>query len=476
MDALNWLGLALLAALALGAAGHALLNKSDSRSALGWVAICLTFPLAGPTLYILFGVNRVRRSASKMRREIDALSGIESYQPPLQRSVIINPTVLHRSFQRLERIGRNVLGTDLVGGNCVEPLLNGDEAYPLMLRAVEEAESSVYLTTYILDTDETGQKLIDALARAAARGVEVRVLVDGVGEKYSWPLASRLLREKGVTTALFIPPSLFPPNLHMNMRNHRKILVVDGTLAFTGGMNISQKHVIGSSPPWPVSDMHFIVRGPVVAQLQDTFVDDWLFTTKERLHPPVTVSEPAGDCLCRTVVDGPNLHEDNLKTLISGIMSAATSSIKIMTPYFMPPGAFLSALHSARHRGVNVEIILPARNNLPFVHWATSHILDELLRSGITVAYQPAPFCHTKLMLVDGCYVHLGSANMDNRSLRLNFELTLEVLDQHLTESLTRHFDTLMKSSRPVTRQELAARSLPIRLRDAFFWLFSPYL
>jgi cardiolipin synthase len=125
---------------------------------------------------------------------------------------------------------------------------------------------------------------------------------------------------------------------------------------------------------------------------------------------------------------------------------------------------------------VNVEIILPARNNLFFVHWATRHILEGLLQSGITVAYQPAPFCHTKLMLVDGCYVHLGSANMDNRSLRLNFELTLEVLDQHLAESLTHHFDTLMKSSRPVTRQELAARSLPARLRDAFFWLFSPYL
>jgi cardiolipin synthase len=222
--------------------------------------------------------------------------------------------------------------------------------------------------------------------------------------------------------------------------------------------------------------MHFVVRGPVVAQLQDTFVDDWLFTTRECLHPPVTATEPAGDCLCRTVVDGPNLHEDNLKALITGIVSAATSSIKIMTPYFMPPGTFLSALRSARLRGVNVEIILPARNNLPFVHWATSHILGDLLRCGVTVAYQPPPFCHTKLMLVDGCYVHLGSANMDNRSLRLNFELTLEVLDQHLAERLTRHFDTVMASSRPVRQQELAALSLPARLRNAFFWLFSPYL
>jgi cardiolipin synthase len=119
---------------------------------------------------------------------------------------------------------------------------------------------------------------------------------------------------------------------------------------------------------------------------------------------------------------------------------------------------------------------LPGRNNLPFVHWATNHILDDLLRTGLHIAFQPAPFCHTKLMLVDGCYVHLGSANLDCRSLRLNFELTLEVFDQFLAETLTRHFDTVMSKSRPVTRQELANRSLPVRLRDAFFWLFTPYL
>ncbi|MBU4526039.1 MAG: cardiolipin synthase [Desulfomicrobium sp.] len=476
MHVLNWLGLVLLAVLALGAAGHALLRKSDSRSALGWVAVCLTFPLAGPILYILFGVNRVRRSASRMRKEVDALS---ENRPPASASypsAAVNPTVLHHAFQRLERVGRNILGAELVGGNCVEPLFNGDEAYPAMLRAMDEARHSIYLATYILDTDTQGLRFIDALARAVQRGVEVRVLIDGVGEKYSWPHASRLLKKKGVPTRLFIPPHLFPPNLHLNLRNHRKILVVDGRLGFTGGMNISQKHVLGARPLWPVTDLHFIVRGPVANLLQDTFVDDWFFATKERLEPPVLFTEPTGDCLCRTVVDGPNFAEDYLMTLLTGIISASTSSIKIMTPYFLPPRTLLSALTSARYRGVNVEILLPGRNNLPFVHWATRHILEDLLRAGIKISFQPAPFCHTKLMLVDGCYVHLGSANLDSRSLRLNFELTLEVLDQHLAIQLTRHFNSIMAKSRPVTRQELQGRSLPARLRDAFFWLFSPYL
>ncbi len=476
MHVLNWLGLTLLAALALGAAGHALLRKSDSRSALGWVAVCLTFPLAGPILYILFGVNRVKRSASRMRREVDELSANTPSSIPSYPNAAINPTLLHHSFQRLERVGRNILGTELVGGNCVEPLFNGDEAYPVMLRAMEEASQSIYLATYILDTDTLGLKFIDALARAAHRGVDVRVLIDGVGEKYSWPRASRLLAKKGVSTALFITPRLFPPNLHFNLRNHRKILVVDGSLGFTGGMNISQKHVLGAKPAWPVTDLHFIVHGPVANLLQDTFVDDWFFATKERIRPPVLSTEPTGDCLCRTVADGPNFEEDYLETLLTTIISTATSSIRIMTPYFLPPHTFLSALKSARYRGVKVEILLPGRNNIPFVHWASMHILEDLLRSGISIAFQAAPFCHTKLMLVDGCYVLLGSANLDSRSLRLNFELTLEVLDQHLAIQLTRHFDSILAKSRPVTRQELSGRSLPVRLRDAFFWLFSPYL
>lgn len=477
MDILNWLGFILATALGLGAAGHALLRKSDSRSALGWVAVCLTFPVAGPILYLLFGVNRVRRSASRRRREIEALPETATPLNPIgATAAVVSPTMLHRSFRRLERIGNNILGASLVGGNCVEPLFNGDEAYPVMLEAISEAKYSVHLATYILDTDDMGLLFIAALERAKGRGVDVRVLVDGLGEKYSWPWASRVLRKKGVPTALFIPPHLFPPELHVNLRNHRKILVVDGKVAFTGGMNISQKHELRGGPARPVTDIHFILRGPIVAHLQDAFLDDWLFATKERLSPPDFEIEPTGDCLCRAVVDGPDCSHEPLKTLLTGIISAAGTSIRIMTPYFLPPRAILSALRSARYRGVDIQIILPGRNNLPFVHWATRHILDDLLRAGIAIAYQPAPFCHTKLMLVDGCYVHLGSANLDNRSLRLNFELTLEVMDHLLHAQMERHFSEIWGRSRPITRQELQARSLPSRVRDAFFWLFSPYL
>lgn len=474
MSLLNWLGFLFLAALAFGAAGHALLRKSDSRSALGWVTVCLLFPLAGPTLYILFGVNRVRRSASRMRQEIKAMVSSE-HLAFTSTSTTINSAALHRSFRQLDTVGRNILKTPLVGGNCVEPLFNGDEAYPQMLLAINQAQKSVYLSTYIFATDAIGRLFIDALARAVARGVEVRVLIDGLGEKYSWPLASRVLKKKAVPTALFTPPKIFIPELHINLRNHRKILLVDDTFGFTGGMNISQKHVLSERPRSPITDIHFILRGPIVGQLRETFLDDWIFTTKEPLDVTTTTPDPTGDCLCRAVIDGPDKNEP-LKTLLAGIISAAQTSIRIMTPYFLPPRSVLFALKSAQYRGVNVQIILPKLNNLPFIHWATQHILEDLLDAGLTIAYQPAPFAHTKLLLVDDCYVHLGSANLDSRSLRLNFEMTLEVFDRCLSDTLTQHFDSIMSQSALATIAELQSRSLPTRLRDAFFWIFNPYL
>ena len=477
MVILHWIIALVAMALTLGAASHALLRKSDSRSALGWVAVCLVFPVAGPILYLLFGVNRVRRSASRLRREIDSLT---NSVPPTSiwdaHADTVHTTSLRDSIQALERVGRNILGSGLLGGNCVEPLFNGEEAYPAMLEAIASAQHSVHLASYILATDILGQCFINALEKARQRGVEVRVLVDGLGEKYSWPRASRVLRKKAVSTALFTPPHLFPPELHINLRNHRKILVVDGVIGFTGGMNISHKHDLRTYPARPITDIHFILRGPIVSHLQDTFLDDWFFATKERLNLPPRQNNPTGDCLCRAVINGPDQSHEPLKSLLTGIISAARYSIKIMTPYFLPPRTIISALEAACYRGVDVQIILPAQNNLPFVHWATQHILDNLLRVGVRIAFQPPPFCHTKVLLVDECYTHLGSANLDNRSLRLNFELTLEVLDTLLYSRLERHFTAVWQQSMLITRPELQKRSLPRRMRDAFFWLFSPYL
>jgi cardiolipin synthase len=242
-------------------------------------------------------------------------------------------------------------------------------------------------------------------------------------------------------------------------------------------MNIGDRHLttLGSNRH-PVSDVHFELRGPIVRQIEEVFHEDWAFATGEALYPPPPPPAPEGRSICRTVVDGPNDDIDKLPTILVAAFSAATERIDIMTPYFLPPREMVSALQSAALRGVDVGIVLPARSNLPFVHWATRNMLWEVLKYGAKVYYQPPPFSHTKAIAVDRHYVQFGSANLDPRSLRLNFEIAVEVYDREFAAPFTAHFDEVRARSRVVTLEELDGRPLPVRTRDAICWLFSPYL
>ena len=182
------------------------------------------------------------------------------------------------------------------------------------------------------------------------------------------------------------------------------------------------------------------------------------------------------ELICRTITDGPGEDLDQLTMLLAATIAQAHHSIYIMTPYFLPPREIISALQAASLRGVAVHLVLPAKNNLPYVHWATRNMLWEVLFQGVRVYYQPAPFVHSKLFVVDDCYSLIGSTNWDPRSLRLNFELQVEVFDRDFAKQMVEHINTAIRNGRPVTLEEVDNRSLPVRLRDSFCWLFSPYL
>lgn len=481
LTSLHWALVPAMYGVSVYAAGHALLHKRDPRAALGWIAVCLTFPLAGPLFYFLFGINRVSSRAARLLGESESRrlreggrlhGGPARHEPP---GAMPSGTVPPR-YERLARVGHAITGRPLAGGNHVRPLHNGEQAYPAMLEAIDSAGSSVFLTTYIFGAGETGGRFVDALADATARGVDVRVIVDGVGGLYHWPRAWQRLATRGVRVERFLPPHLVPPQLSVNLRTHRKVLVCDGKVGFTGGMNIAQNHMTAQGGPRCITDLHVLFSGPVVAQLQEAFLRDWGFVTGEYAPGPLVREEPRGDSLCRMVLDGPGFGHERMHDLLVGVVAGAEHSISIMTPYFLPSRELISALRTAALRGVAVSVVLPGRNNLPVVHWATRNILPSLLESGVRVHYQPPPFCHTKLLLIDGCYAHVGSANIDPRSLRLNFELTVEVLDTAVARQLGGHFESVRALSGEVTTDALAGRSLPARLRDAGCWLFSPYL
>ncbi|MAT83117.1 MAG: cardiolipin synthase [Gammaproteobacteria bacterium] len=450
------------------ASGHALINKRRPRSAFGWIAVCLMFPLAGAALYYLFGVNRTRRRAQRLRED--------DLPEPAAAAFTVEP---EEALAPLARLGEAVSGGPLLAGNDVEILHGGEAAYPAMLEAIDTAAERVLLSSYIFDRDDTGTAFADALGRAVDRGVEVRVLLDGVGELYSWPRARHLLARRGVDVRRFLPPRLLPPSFMINLRNHRKILLVDDRVGFTGGMNVSDRHLLARAPAGRrdrrVVDVHFALRGPVLDRLLAIFDSDWAFAGGPERHHRLTPVR-AGEARCRAIADGPDEELDRLLLLITGAIGLARRRVAIMTPYFVPPRELLGALQAAALRGVDVAILLPAHNNLFFVHRATRHLLWELLQRGVRVHYQPGPFVHSKLLLVDDDYAQIGSANLDPRSLRLNFELTVEVFDRPTVTALWAHVEAARAQSPEVTLADVDGRRLGTRLVDGVAWLFSPYL
>ncbi|MCA1779935.1 MAG: phospholipase D-like domain-containing protein [Xanthomonadaceae bacterium] len=460
--------------LAPAAALHAMLFKRDSRAAFGWIALCILLPLGGPVLYALAGINRIQKRAKRL-----SLPGLRiGFERGKARNAKNQNVVdLPPEFRNLARAGQQLASHELSVGNSVESLVDGNEAYPAMLEAIEHSCRSVFLISYIFDADPIGRRFVDALERARRRGVDVRVVVDGIGQYYSFPSIRRWLRRAGIATGLFLPPRLLPPKLSINLRNHHKILVVDGHTAFTGGINIGERHWIDSPPAkHAVADLHFRMRGPVTSQLEAEFLDTWEFITGQRDQPAAVSALARGSCLCRTLTDGPDENLDQITMLLSAAIAEARQSVLIMTPYFLPPRELIGALQAASLRGLEIKLVLPQKSNLPYVHWAMRNMLWEVIYQGIDVYYQPPPFSHCKLLVIDDRYTLVGSANWDSRSLRLNFELQVEIFNRRFAAKMAERIRHAASHGCRVTLEDVDGRSLPTRLRDSFFWLFSPYL
>lgn len=466
-----WLIEAFVFITGVATALHALLHKREPRAALLWIVICLFIPLLGPILYLLLGINRIHRI---QKRGAVKTTSHTSFAVPGRPN---KPQQDCMPYPEHVLLASTVTGLPLSEGNRVELLTNGEEAYPAMLDAIKCASSWIYLCIYIFEHKEIGRQFIDALTNAVARGVEVRVLLDGIGAWYSFGQTFPMLKAQNVKVAYFLPPRLVPPQLGINLRNHRKILITDDMQGFVGGMNIRQCHLTKTThPKRAVRDTMFRLQGSILKQVCRVFEDDWLYACGERLPKRQFKATHDGESWCRAITDGPGLHLDTLIKILVGAIGSARHSIEIKTPYFLPPGELISALQSAALRGVEVSVLLPAQNNLPYVHWAMRNMLWQLLQYGIRIYYQPAPFDHSKWFVIDKHYCQIGSANLDARSLRLNFELTVEVYDSKLGEQLSNQLKLDRQASKEITRIQLDSRPLSVRMWDAFWWLFTPYL
>jgi len=463
----------------LATAVHILYKKRDSRAAAGWLGLVGFAPVLGVCLYWMFGVNRIKRRAR--------LRFADKQDMPLpEKEAAVFSSFIQQLYGeekkgnlvQLSRMTDKLTRLPLMKGNKITPLINGDQAFPRMLSSIEAADHSIALCSYIFDNDPWGRRFRVALRGARKRGVEVKVLIDGVGARYSFPPITWGLRRDGLDAAEFMKTFLPWGFQYLNLRNHRKIMVIDGKTGFTGGMNIREGNCLADNPAHPVQDLHFLIQGPVVAELQRAFADDWAFTTNEvlkgeRWFPHL---ESQGDCVARGISDGPDEDFDKLRRVMLAALASAQESISIVTPYFLPDRELVAVLRIAALRGVEIEILLPAVSNLRMVKWASDAGLEELLQEGCRIFLTPLPFDHSKIMIVDHAWVLLGSANWDSRSLALNFEFNVECYDFPLAEAAEKIVQEKKVSARELTLQEIFAKSPVFKLRNNFFRLFSPYL
>lgn len=470
--------------LSLWGAIHVVLYKRDSRSAISWIVIISVLPFVGVFFYFCFGINRIRRRAHFLRDKQHwpekASNAIASKNACTEMELVQWLTPEKAYFKSLKTLLDHITQEPLQKGNRIQPLFQGDQAFPEMLAAIESAKYSIALCTYIFDEDSIGSLFVDALERAVKRGVSVCVLVDAVGARYSPISIVKVLRKRGVSAHKFLP-TLFPRSIHYsNLRNHRKILVIDGKIGFTGGMNIREERSFSkiTHEYRSLSDIHFRLEGPVVTELQETFAIDWAFTTQEMLAGERWFPElsPVGDSFARGITDGPDEDFEKFRLTLLGALAIAQESIWIMTPYFLPDASLISALNIASLRGVEVHILLPEKNNLFIVQWASTALFWQLLERNCKIWLTPPPFDHSKIFLIDDIWILLGSANWDPRSLRLNFEFNVECYDRSLAKILGDYLRNKLHHSKFITLEEVDRRKFLIRLRDGIARLFSPFL
>lgn len=452
---------------------HVLLFKENERTSLAWIGLVILSPVLGSLFYWLFGINRIRRLAQKEHPQT-------LKQDFLNQEKLIEFHHLPKNWHSAIIAGHVIHPVNYGDNNSVEPLINGDIAYLAMLQSIHNAKQYVVLSSYIFDYDLVGRQFVSALAKAQQRGVKVNVLLDRIGIGVSWYKTNRALKRLGVKTARFLPTISLTNIRFINLRNHRKILCVDGEVAYIGGMNIGQNNLVKSATH-PIDDIQFKVTGQVIDQISQVFIEDWFFATGEliafpRYKPNSVHPTNKQTVVCRVIQDGPDEDHNKIRWTLINALVCAQSSVKIMTPYFIPDQTLMTSLHAAALRGVSIEIIVPQHSDIPFVDWVMEANFLRIIKHGIKVYKNKRPFDHSKIAIIDDIWSFIGSSNWDARSLEFNFEINLECFDAILNAKLTELFSLKKQNAVAVIEEEMNALPISRKIRNNLFRLFSPYL
>jgi cardiolipin synthase len=461
--------LSVLHLLGLLAAVHAVLSVRTAQGTIAWVVSLLLLPELTLLPYVIFGRSRFEGYIAARRQENQQMRRAASAQGwPLAR----DNEALVQGLPALAQL----TGMHCRGGHQVRLLINGDASFAAMLQAISTAHALIIVQFFIIRDDSLGQRLQQALLERAAAGVRVYLLFDGVGS-HDLPAAYvQCLRAGGVQTQAFKAHQGLVNRFQLNFRNHRKIVVVDGEVGFVGGHNVGIEY-LGQKPPLaPWRDTHIEVRGPALVDLQLTFSEDWYWATHQLPELLLKPQQHSGAMHCQVIAGGPADRMETTQLFFLEAITRAQRRIWITTPYLVPDEAISAALRLAVLRGVEVRLLLPSRPDHKVVYAASSLYAYKAVACGIKVFRYLPGFLHQKVLLIDDHLAAIGSANLDNRSLRLNFEVMLLTVDQGFAASVEQMLHADFALSRQIGPDEGSQASFVQRLWMRLTLLFAPIL
>jgi cardiolipin synthase A/B len=453
-----------------------LLKRSTHPSAaVAWIMTIVFVPFVGALLCAIAGTTRWEWRKPRKRR---ASQHINQHLSDLPATNETQTGCDGDSLPPLARIVANFTGANMTCGNQVELIPEQKRCLQTVEKAIRQAKHSVHVEFYIWRSDGSGGRLRDLLIEKARQGVQVRFLYDGFGSMLLSRKFLRPLQDSGAVVASFTPGLHVWHLLTLNLRNHRKLVVVDGHSAFTGGMNIGDEYFRKTDAYGNLRDTQLWVTGPAVRQLQRVFAQDWYYATGEELVDPLYFPAPdrPGHSRAQVVADGPDNDVDILYSLMLGACGLARERITLCTPYFVPPDGLAMALETAARRGVKVRLMTAERGNFPWTFRAGRSYYEPLLRAGVEIyEYQKGLF-HAKTLSVDSEWAFVGTANCDFRSMYLNFEVGLSLFDAELAAQLDRHFDEDLKFANRIHCEAWLKRPTSAILQERFWRLFAPTL
>lgn len=450
--------------------------RREPSSTLAWLLFVTFAPIVGAVSYLIFGSRRLVRKAHK-RKNMIASQLADAMVPKASRKKSTENRSLPPEARHVINLASKISEYPITEGNFAELLTDPRKTLSSMRAEIKAAKDFIHLEYYIIDSDEVTEQLFDDLAAAARRGVEVRVLYDSLGSLSLKRWYFRKLTQNGVKAAGFLPFSFLPQRMNFNFRNHRKILVIDGKVAFTGGANIGKKY-LGRRSESQWRDTTTKVMGPVCQQLEDVFAKDWHFTTEEDLFQERYYPSPSrqGDLVIQMVESGPDSPFYTLHHAVFHAMSLARRNIRLSTPYFIPDPAITSTLSVAALRGIHTQVLLPAKTDAKLVQFASRSFYEELMEAGVEIyEYQPR-MLHSKLLVIDDRWSIIGSGNMDIRSFRLNFEINLVIYGGLMASQVIEVFEKDLKHSSHITLDAFSQRPMPRKIVENACRLLSPLL